>query len=122
MSLFKKILGREGEDRAAKYLSRAGYRIIDRNYSTRSGEIDLVALDRGELVFIEVKTRSSDAYGSPELAVNQRKQGRMVKAALAYIKYKKLHQYPCRFDVVAISGGEEVQLIRNAFEMDRTNF
>lgn len=122
MSLFKKILGREGEDRAASYLSQAGYRIIDRNYSTKNGEIDLVALDRGELVFIEVKTRSSDAYGSPELAVNLRKQARMVKAALTYIKYKKLHQFPCRFDVVAISEGQDVQLIRNAFEMDRTNF
>jgi putative endonuclease len=95
---------------------------LERNYSTRSGEIDLIALHRGTVAFIEVKTRSSDAFGAPELAVNQRKQRRMVKAALSYIKTKRLHQVPCRFDVVAISTANEqpVELIQNAFEMDRT--
>jgi putative endonuclease len=121
VSFLKKLLGRQGEDRAALYLAGKGYRILERNYSTRSGEIDLIALHEGEVVFVEVKTRTSDAYGAPELAVNARKQSRMIKAALSYIRYKKLHQVPCRFDVVAISG-HEVQLIRNAVEMDRTNF
>ncbi len=122
MSLLKKILGREGEDRAAQFLMKQGYRILERNYSTRSGEIDLIALHEGAVVFVEVKTRTSDAFGAPELAVNPRKQQRMVKAALGYIKYKKLHQVPCRFDVVAISmaAEQEMELIRNAFEMDRT--
>lgn len=120
MSLLKKLLGQAGEDRAAEYLERKGYRVLERNYSTRNGEIDLIALHEGEVVFVEVKTRTNNAYGAPELAVNRRKQGRMVKAALVYIRYKKLHQMPCRFDVVAISGNE-VELIRNAFEMDRTN-
>ena len=120
MSFLNKMLGRQGEDRAAVYLAGKGYRILERNYSTRNGEIDLIALHEGEVVFVEVKTRTSNAYGAPELAVNARKQMRMVKAALAYIKYKKLHQMPCRFDVVAISG-QEVQVIRNAVEMDRTN-
>ena len=123
MSLFNKTLGKEGEDRAAQFLAKKGYKILERNYSTRSGEIDLVALHNGEVVFVEVKTRTSDAYGAPELAVNPRKQLRMIKAALSYIKYKKLHQMPCRFDVVAISAAAEngVELIQNAFEMDRTN-
>ena len=123
MSLFKKKLGREGEDRAAQFLAKKGYKILERNYSTRSGEIDLVALHNGVVVFVEVKTRTSDAYGAPELAVNPRKQLRMIKAALGYIKYKKIHQMPCRFDVVAISSAAEngVELIQNAFEMDRTN-
>jgi putative endonuclease len=123
VSLFKKTLGREGEDSAAQFLAKKGYKILERNYSTRSGEIDLVALHNGELVFVEVKTRTSDAYGTPELAVNPRKQLRMIKAALGYIKYKKLHQMPCRFDVVAIiaASENEVELIQNAFEMDRTN-
>lgn len=122
MSLLKKMLGTEGEDRAAKYLSRQGYRILERNYRTQSGEIDLIALDKDTLVFVEVKTRTSQAFGAPELAVNPRKQRRMVKAALGYLKYKKLHQMPCRFDVVAISKDRdhELELIRNAFEMDRT--
>jgi putative endonuclease len=122
LSLLKKILGREGEDLAAEYLRKQGYKILERNYSTRNGEIDIIALHQGEVAFVEVKTRTSDAYGAPELAVNPRKQGRMIKAALGYIKQKKLHQMPCRFDVVAISAGaeQEVQIIRNAFEVDRT--
>jgi putative endonuclease len=123
LSLLKKLLGREGEDLAARYLIKQGYRILERNFSTRSGEIDLIALHDGVVVFVEVKTRTSDAFGAPELAVTPRKQQRMVKAALAYIKYKKLHQVPCRFDVVAITTAaeQEVELIRNAFEMDRTH-
>ena len=123
MSLFKKTLGREGEDRAAQFLARKGYKILERNYSTRNGEIDLVALHKGEVVFVEVKTRTNDAYGAPELAVTLQKQRRMIKAALGYIKYKKLHQVPCRFDVVAITTttGHEPELIQNAFEMDRMN-
>ena len=124
MSLLRKLLGREGEDRAAKFLAKRGYRILERNYRTRSGEIDLIALDRGVVVFVEVKTRTSNAFGAPELAVTPQKQRRMLKAALGYMKYKKLHQVPCRFDVVAISGaaGPEVELIQNAFEMDRTHW
>jgi putative endonuclease len=123
LSLLKKLLGREGEDLAARFLIKQGYRILERNYGTRSGEIDLIALHDGAVVFVEVKTRTSDVFGAPELAVTPRKQQRMVKAALAYIKYKKLHQVPCRFDVVAITSAaeQEVELIRNAFEMDRTH-
>jgi putative endonuclease len=123
LSLLKKLLGREGEDLAARFLMKQGYRILERNYRTRSGEIDLVALHDGIVVFVEVKTRTSDAFGAPELAVTPRKQQRMVKAALAYIKYRKLHQVPCRFDVVAITttAEQEVEHIQNAFEMDRTH-
>ncbi len=123
MSLFKKMLGKEGEDRAAQFLAKKGYIILERNYSMRSGEIDLVALHNGEVVFVEAKTRTSDAFGAPELAVTPQKQQRMLKAALAYMKYKKLHQVPCRFDVVAISAaaGPEIELIQNAFEADRTH-
>jgi putative endonuclease len=123
LSLLKKLLGREGEDLAARFLTKRGYRILERNYRTRSGEIDLVALHDGAVVFVEVKTRTSDAFGAPELAVNPRKQQRMVKAALGYLKYKKLHQVPCRFDVVAITTAaeQEVEHIQNAFEMDRTH-
>ena len=64
----------------------------------------------------------TDAYGAPELAVNPQKQKRMVSAALGYIKFKRLHQVPCRFDVVAINTAQEkeIELIQNAFEMDRT--
>lgn len=124
MSLLRKLLGRTGEDLAAKHLSGRGYTILERNYSAPYGEIDLIALDGGTVVFVEVKTRTTDAYGAPELAVNQRKQERMVKAALGYLKHKKLHQMPCRFDVVAISGSDSgtVELIQNAFEMERSRY
>ena len=124
MSLLRKLLGRSGEDRAARHLAGLGYRVLERNYRTPQGEIDLIALDGGTVVFVEVKTRTSDAYGAPELAVNPAKQQRMVKAALGYLKQKRLHQMACRFDVVAISGREagQVELIRHAFEMDRTRY
>ena len=121
MSLIRKLLGRDGEDRAAKHLSEQGYRILERNYSAPQGELDLIALDGDTLAFVEVKTRKSFAFGAPELAVDRRKQDRMIKAALGYLKYKKLHQMPCRFDVVAISG-DKVELIRNAFEMERSRY
>jgi putative endonuclease len=117
----KKLLGKTGEDRAAKFLPSHGYRILERNYRTPHGEIDLIALHQGTIVFVEVKTRTSDAFGAPELAVTPQKQRRMVKSALGYIKYRELHQVPCRFDVVAISTAaeKELSLIQNAFEMDR---
>ena len=100
-----------------------GYRILERNFRTGGGEIDLIALHNDVIVFVEVKTRSSDAFGAPELAVTPRKQQRMVKAALVYIKKKKLHQVPCRFDVVAINTAMEhaIEVIQNAFEVDRTH-
>ena len=123
MSLFRKRLGQEGEDRAARFLTQQGYRILERNYRAPGGEIDLIALHKGEVVFVEVKTRTSDAFGAPELAVTPQKQRRMIKAALGYIKRRKFHQVPCRFDVVAISAAteHEVELIQNAFEIDRTH-
>ncbi|MGE5174282.1 MAG: YraN family protein [Betaproteobacteria bacterium] len=122
MSLLKKILGKQGEDRAARFLAKQGYKILERNYRTPSGEIDLIALHEDAVVFVEVKTRTSDTFGAPELAVTPQKQRRMIKAALAYIKSKRFHQVPCRFDVVAISTSseKEIELIQNAFEMDRT--
>lgn len=121
MSILKKLLGKAGEDRAAKFLAKQGYRVLERNFRTPHGEIDLIALHEGTIVFVEVKTRTTDAFGAPELAVTPQKQRRMIKTALGYIKYKKLHQVPCRFDVVAITDAaeKEVQLIQNAFEMDR---
>lgn len=121
MSSKRKLLGSEGEQRAARYLEQQGYRILERNYQASCGEIDLIALDRGELVFVEVKTRSTDAYGSPELAVTPRKQQRMIRAALGYVKHRGMHQVPCRFDVVAVRTGAAggIDVIRHAFAMDR---
>ena len=124
MSLLRKLLGKSGEDRAAKHLAGLGYRLLERNYRTPQGEIDLIALDGDTVVFVEVKTRTNDAFGAPELAVNPTKQRRMVNAALGYLKQKKLHSMACRFDVVAVGGKDagQVELIRHAFEMDRTRY
>jgi putative endonuclease len=75
-------------------------------------------------VVVEVKTRTSKAYGVPELAMDRRKQEHIIKAERDYLKYKNLHQMPCRFDVVVIRGadGDKVELIRNVFEIDRRTF
>lgn len=112
--------GKKGEDAAASFLIKEGYKIVERNFRCPLGEIDIVAVDKGVLVFVEVKTRSSNKFGLPEEAVNRRKQHQMTKAAQLYISRKRLFNSPARFDVVAvILSGEkkEVRVIRNAFEI-----
>ena len=113
-------LGRMGEDVAAKILKGAGYRIIERNYRCRGGEIDIVALDGKTVVFVEVKTRSSEEYGPPQLAVDGRKQRQLTRAAMTYLKEKRLLTWSARFDVVGIvvrGKSHEVEHIKNAFDM-----
>ncbi|MDO8445108.1 MAG: YraN family protein [Deltaproteobacteria bacterium] len=112
--------GKKGEDAAAAFLVKDGYKIVERNFRCPLGEIDIVAVDKGVLVFVEVKTRSSNKFGLPEEAVNRRKQHQMTKSAQFYLSRKKLFNSPARFDVVAVilSGEkEEVRVIRNAFEV-----
>ena len=111
----RKDLGNWGEDRAAEFLRSQGYRILERSYRTRLGELDLVAQDGETLVFVEVKTRTGIGFGLPQEAVNFRKQRHMVQTALAYIKEKGLQSLPLRFDVVAISP-EKTEHIPNAFQ------
>lgn len=112
-------IGKKGEEIAAAFLLKEGYRVLERNFTCSMGEIDIVALHSGSLVFVEVKTRRSNRFGLPEEAVNRRKQHQMTKAAQAYISKKKLFNAPARFDVVAVTlSGEtsEVRIIRNAFD------
>jgi putative endonuclease len=102
-----KHIGDHGEALAAQYLKDAGYQIMDRNYRYERAEIDLVCFDpsgatRGEIVFIEVKTRSGLAYGSPEEAVTNEKQERIAHASEAYLYERRLEGAPARFDVVSI--------------------
>jgi len=119
--LDSKAFGKKGEGLAEKHLRGLGYKIIERNYRTSVGEIDLVASDGDTLVFVEVKSRRDDSFGRPELSVNYRKQGQIKKAALAYIMRKKKHNTPCRFDVVGVyeggGSGPVVELIKDAFEL-----
>ena len=113
-------LGRMGEDVAADILKVAGYRIIERNYRCRGGEVDIVALDGKTVVFVEVKTRSSEEYGPPQLAVDGRKQRQLTRAAMTYLKEKRLLIWSARFDVVGIvvrGKNHEVEHIKNAFDV-----
>ena len=111
-------LGRQGEDLAAAYLAAQGYRLVQRNYRCRLGEIDLVAWDGRELVFIEVKTRSTRTFGSSAEAVSSQKQARLLRLADCFLQEHRLSDAPCRFDVVAVDASLEppgVDLIRGAF-------
>ena len=115
-----KSLGRRGEDFAARYLKRLGYHIVGRQVDLRVGELDIVAVDGRTVVFVEVKTRSSDAAGSPAEAVDDLRQERLTRAALTYLKSHGLLEYSARFDVVALTWQEgartpTVEHIRDAF-------
>ncbi len=95
-------LGPAGERLAARFLQRQGYRILARGHRQRLGEIDLIALDHDCLVFVEVKTWKSAAGGDPSQAVDRRKQEKLTRAALIYLKQRRLLDQPARFDVVSI--------------------
>ncbi|PNV63865.1 YraN family protein [Clostridium sp. chh4-2] len=103
------------EEMAAAYLEKEGYHIIERNYYTRQGEIDIVARDGEYLVFIEVKYRNNLKKGHPAEAVTYQKQQRIRKSARYYMYEHRISEdMPCRFDVVSILK-EEIQLFKNAF-------
>lgn len=112
-------IGREGEGAAARYLEANGYLICARNVRFRSGEIDLVAIEGGDLVFVEVKTRTGTAFGTAEEAVTRRKQQQLIRLAELYLATQGGGQRPCRFDVVTVlpdaTGGWRCHLIREAF-------
>jgi putative endonuclease len=112
-------LGILGEELAFQYLKKRGYKVLLRNYESPMGEIDLIAKEKGALVFIEVKTRSSDAMGLPSESVTAFKRHQILKSARYYIKRYGIHDVPCRFDVVSVlvpkEGEVSLELIENAF-------
>ncbi|TBR19449.1 YraN family protein [bacterium] len=110
-------LGSEGEALVAEHAARLGWRVLERNWRCRYGELDLVAEDGGTVVFVEVKTRSSRRRGAPEEAVDARKQARLARLAAAYLSERGWLERPCRFDVAAVEGGE-VRLLRAAFSVE----
>lgn len=122
MSAERQRLGKNGEDLAEKALLRQGYTIVDRNYRCRCGELDIIAKIGETLVFIEVKTRSSDRYGLPQEAVTPRKQRQIARTAQYYLAERGLGDCPCRFDVVSIVAGEpgpaRIEIIAGAFDLD----
>jgi putative endonuclease len=114
-----KQVGSRGEDLAAEFLKDKGYRIIGRNYKTPVGELDIIAKDGETLVFVEVKTRSSNAFGYPFEAVGSRKKHKLKTLALFYLKNQKKN-CAARFDVISInlSGTKkEIEHIKDAFEV-----
>ena len=103
------------EEMAAAYLIEQGYKIVARNFSGRSGEIDIIARDGEYLVFVEVKYRRDERQGSPAEAVDYRKQQHIRRVAEYYLYKNRVSEaMPCRFDVVAILG-DRITLIRDAF-------
>ena len=119
----RKSLGNRGERVAVRYLRGRGYKILMCNFRTAGGGIDIIARKGDLLVFVEVKTRSSDQYFAPHRQVNEGKQRRLTRAARTYLAHYKDRQPPCRFDVISIvwrKGQEpEVEHIVNAFEAVR---
>jgi putative endonuclease len=117
-NVWNRLFGDRGERAAARYLRRAGLRILARGYDTLWGEIDLVARDGDVLVFIEVKTRRS---GAPAEAVTPEKQRRLTLAAIHFLRRRNLLEERSRFDVVAIVWADDrrppqIEHIRDAFE------
>ena len=121
MSRARFELGRSGEAAAAKLLKKNGYKILNKNYRTKLGEIDIIAKDRDTVCFIEVKTRSNDSFGLPQESVSRFKQRQIAKAALSFLKEKNLFDKKARFDVVSViyeGDRPRIELIKNVFELD----
>jgi putative endonuclease len=112
-----KTVGLAGEQEALSYLRKKGFKILETNYKTCFGEVDIIAKDKDDLVFIEVKLRNTDSFGKPEDAVGSFKKTRIVKSALSYIKRKNLYDINVRFDVLVIEPElDRIELIESAFD------
>jgi putative endonuclease len=108
--------GNDGEARAVAYLIRAGMRIVERNFRSKLGELDIVARDRGVLVFVEVRSRGGYTHGTAIEMVNVHKQRKVTRVAWSYIATRRPHFTTARFDVIGITGDEVVH-IRDAWRL-----
>jgi putative endonuclease len=112
--------GESSENLAVWYLKKNGYKIIEQNYRSRMGEIDIIARDKRTIVFVEVKSRRSIRYGSPKFAVTPKKQRKISMVALYYLKTTNQIDAKARFDVVAITSNLDeprIEIVKNAFEL-----
>ena len=115
----RQAVGKAGEEAAVQYLRQHGYRILERNYRCRFGEIDLIARDGSMLAFVEVKTRRSQAYSPAAEAVTFQKQRHLIKASQTYLMQTKKTDELCRFDVVTVDMDAQqphIELIKDAFQ------
>ncbi|MGD8470245.1 MAG: YraN family protein [Desulfobacterales bacterium] len=120
MRNWKQKFGEQGEALAARRLKKAGYKIIETNYRTRLGEIDIIAKDKDTIVFVEVKSRRSVYFGNPKQAVTLQKQKKISMVALYYLKSTGQSTAKARFDVVTVVSNQDktqVEIIKNAFEL-----
>ena len=114
-----------GEDEAVRVLKKMGYKIIERNFTVRGGEIDIIAKEGEYTCFVEVRMRKSNSYGTPAETIDIRKQQRIIRAAQLYAMKNAIYDSPMRFDVVLInadsSGGKlknkSVEVIQDAFRL-----
>ena len=117
----KTRLGKEGEELAALFLRKNGYKILKRNFKNKLGEIDIIARAHDTICFVEVKMRTSDTFGDPLLAISPSKQLKLSRVALTYLKANHLMQAPARFDIVSIlqdeTGRDQVKVLKNAFDL-----
>lgn len=115
MKIFNKFKGDKGENLALNHLKKKKYRILETNYHSNTGEIDIIAQNKEQIVFVEVKFRTSVVLGLPCEAVGSQKQYKIRKVAEAYIKENRLFDYPCRFDVIEVLDGKIINHIEDAF-------
>jgi putative endonuclease len=113
-------LGDKGERLAVRHLKRQGFRILARRSRNRIGELDIIAVDGDSIVFVEVKTRSSQSAGPPSVAITFAKQQQLTKLALIWLKSRGMLERRARFDVIAITWGDGadpiVEHFKSAFE------
>jgi len=116
----KKAFGNYGEAAAQGYLAAKGYEILEKNYKSAGGEIDIIAQDGDYLVFVEVKYRRGTNFGRPIEAITRRKQRALADCAMSYLVGRGLWDAPCRFDIVEVFGREllEINHVINAFEVN----
>lgn len=114
--------GDRGERLAESFLVARGMKLVARHYNTRAGELDLIMRDGETLVFVEVKSRRDRRLAEPHDAVNQSKQGKLIRAAEWFVRERRLERLPCRFDVVDVvvaeEGAPDIQHIPDAFLPD----
>lgn len=114
---FNTLKGKSGEEIACEFLNKKGYRILNKNFTTELGEIDLIITDEETLIFVEVKARGGEEYGYPAEAVNYYKRNKINQVASQYIKKYRLFNIGVRFDVVEVYLNERrVNHIENAFD------
>ena len=110
----KKVLGKKGETLVCKYLQKQGCKILNKNYRTPFGEADLIVMDKEEIVFVEVKTRTNEKYGTPREAVGENKRARYYKIA-KFFWAENGEEPNARFDVAEVLENGEINYFKNAF-------